>query len=53
MNPKIDLMYDPTPSEISSYNNEKPDSAYVAGILSTYQPTFVVGKEFDLNIDRL
>ena len=43
MNPKIDLSFDPKPSEVTSYDKEKPDKAYISGILSTYQPTFTVG----------
>ena len=43
VNPNTDLSYDPKPSEISSYNEENPDKAYVSGILSSYQPSFVVG----------
>ena len=37
------MLYDPKPSEISSYDEEKPESAYLSGILSSFQPTFVVG----------
>ena len=37
------MLYDPKPSEISSYEEENPDSAYLSGILSSFQPTFVVG----------
>ena len=43
MNPKIDLSFHPKPSEVSSYDKENPDKAYISGILSTYQPTFTVG----------
>lgn len=44
VNPKIeDLSFDPKPSEVTSYNKENPDKAYISGILSTHQPLFVVG----------
>ena len=43
MNPKIDLSFDPKPSEVKSFDKKNPDKAYISGILSTYQPTFVVG----------
>ena len=43
VNPKIDMLYDPKPSEISGYDKEKPESAYLSGILSSFQPTFLVG----------
>ena len=43
VNPKIEILYDPKPSEITSYNEEKPDSAYLTGILASHQSTFVVG----------
>ena len=43
VNPKIDLSFDPKPSEVTSYDKENPDKAYISGILSTYQPTFTVG----------
>ena len=43
VNPKIDLSYDPKPSEMTSYDKEYPNKAYISGILSSYQPSFVVG----------
>ena len=43
MNPKIDMLSDPKPSEMSGYDKEKPESAYLSGILSSFQPTFLVG----------
>ena len=37
------MLYDPKPSEMSGYDKEKPESAYLSGILSSFQPTFLVG----------
>ena len=43
VNPKIDLSFNPKPSEVTSYDKENPDKAYISGIILTYRPTFTVG----------
>ncbi|XP_066925636.1 receptor-type tyrosine-protein phosphatase S-like [Clytia hemisphaerica] len=43
VNPAIEPLYDPKPSELSGYNEKKPDSAYISGVLTQYQSSYLVG----------